>query len=655
MWQAIFSVAERKEGEMKNKSLFGIMLTMFLVLTLFSGLPVKAQWEDGVIKIGAVGPMAWIQGQGVSEGTQLAADQINAGPDGNLAATADNGIWVGAKQYKVEIVTADTLRGMPDPTGTTGAAAASDLVSAGVNFVVGGFRTEACLGLREVLMDYKKIWIIAGAATNELIDCVDDPTCGKCVRCDYDRYKYCFRGTPVNSTELFKAIAGYLKWLMIAKLMPLYTWGAPYPSADEDTPLKVAVITEALTWADVIDQYLTSEMFWNYPAIYGCMDMNGAHPVSGFKMGGVDIVYNARVSPVTTDVSAELAGVKASGARLLIDVISGPSGRTLAKQWADMEVNAFLVGIDVPGQEFPLHWTATAGKCETETFLVTCGSRTPCNLRTTAYYDVYNAKYDHAPIYTSYGAYDAVIALEQMLELGPDGTDGNADDPDWWDPSQSVEGLIPYMEAGVRDGSKPVWDYCMGTTYANLAITSRFKYTGIHPMGTAAYDAIISHGTTSYLDINPTMQGTLHDIHSGPLNSSYIPGQDEAHGPFWFEQWTRSLLGQWQEKEGAGSLEVVFPLNPTYATKTKIPEIMYPLAETDLYTDGVISSLDLYMILLTWQSKAGETAWIANGAFTGLNADMNYDKKITIADAGVVAKVYGQNSTDYGLPWPLPQ
>jgi len=217
-----------------------------------------------------------------------------------------------------------------DPDVTMGTQAMTQLMSYGVDFVQGGFRTEAVIGERTVAMNNKKIFTITGASTDELIDHPNIVTYPDTVRANYDRYKYMFRTTPVNSTTLFYSIASFLAYTMIAKLMPIYTLYAK--------PFKIAVVSENLAWTAVMHMYLSMPYFWN--------------TVLGLQAyGGVNVVYANKVDPVGTEwVPGVLTAIADSGARLIVEVISGPSGRAFVQQWGTVETNAALAGIDVPGQ-----------------------------------------------------------------------------------------------------------------------------------------------------------------------------------------------------------------------------------------------------------------------------------------------------------------
>jgi len=650
---------------MKLKVFAGFTLTLFLLITVFSAIPVKS--DPGTIKIGVIGPMPWIQGQGMKEGTEIALDMLDGvfdGVDGTILG------------QEVELVFADTLRGKPDPDAETGRAAALELMAAGCDFVIGGFRTEALLSAREVVMDYKKIWTIAGAATNELIDCanrynyplVTPPNpCGACVRCDYARYKYMFRATPINSTVLVTSIATHLQkellgyWLWVG-----YTLGdcMGYPAYYTDTdasynvtagdtratpvckcadgsgtflmpgivapgdcdigaPLmkvpvygkltklygrdlgqtyndgightypvmqvQVAVITEALVWADVIDLMLSYSAI--YPAIMGPF----AH-----------VNYHARISPVATDVSGEIAGALAQNCHVIIHVISGPAGRAFASQWKDAsgdgvgQLRAIAIGIDVPGQEIPAHWDLTTGKAETEAFLVTSGQRTPLTPGVVNFYDQTVSRYGHAPIYTSYGSYDALIGLKKRLET----------DVDSW--------------------------ASLGYTAADLA--DQAKYDDIVPVLEGLYrpDALV--GKFKYTE--------HHDVLSTQLDENW--GDASAPG------YVRALQGQWQKDPltGEGRLEIVYPYAgwaATFAKKFIIPEYMYesttgvPLGEVDLNVDGTVDVTgDVAQVQAAYLAVAGDSAW-------NRVCDMDGNYLIDVKDVARVAWDIGETQT---LPLP---
>src|SRR6185295_883222 len=83
------------------------------------------------IKIGVLGPMAFVQGENHWAGAEMARDEINKA----------GGISVGGKKRTVELVRADTneIQSVPDATNAIERVITRDKV----DFLIGGFRSEA--------------------------------------------------------------------------------------------------------------------------------------------------------------------------------------------------------------------------------------------------------------------------------------------------------------------------------------------------------------------------------------------------------------------------------------------------------------------------------------------------------------------------------
>src|SRR5450759_2859313 len=158
-----------------KKGIF-VSAIMFLFAVL-SGVTAFGQ----EIKIGVIGPMKFVQGIGHWNGAVMAADEINA----------KGGVKVGNKTMQIKLIKADSneFLNVTDATNAMERLITKDKV----NFVVGGFRTEAVLAMQDIAMDYKKIFIGCGAASKILCDRVGE---------NYSRYKYWFRGTPFNEYYL---------------------------------------------------------------------------------------------------------------------------------------------------------------------------------------------------------------------------------------------------------------------------------------------------------------------------------------------------------------------------------------------------------------------------------------------------------------------
>src|SRR5262245_43833650 len=172
------------------------------------------------IKIAVLGPMNFVQGENHWAGAEMARDEINKA----------GGISIGGKKRMVELVKADTneIQSVPDASNAVERVITRDKV----DYLIGGFRSEAVLAMQEVAMDYKKIFLGAGAADAKL---------GENVEKNYDRYKYWFRITPTKAPDLFRTLMAVLG--DIAEQVRT--------STKSDTP-KIAIVAEKAVWTEPI-------------------------------------------------------------------------------------------------------------------------------------------------------------------------------------------------------------------------------------------------------------------------------------------------------------------------------------------------------------------------------------------------------------------
>src|SRR3989441_11668277 len=147
-------------------------------------------FAQGTIKLAILGPMAFVQGENHWAGAEMARDEINKA----------GGISVGGRRMQVELVRADTneIQSVPDATNAMERAITRDKA----DYLIGGFRSEAVLAMQEVAMDYKKLFLGAGAAHSKL---------GANVEANYDRDKYWVRVTPVKDVELARSVFAVLR------------------------------------------------------------------------------------------------------------------------------------------------------------------------------------------------------------------------------------------------------------------------------------------------------------------------------------------------------------------------------------------------------------------------------------------------------------
>jgi branched-chain amino acid transport system substrate-binding protein len=331
----------------------------------WSGLALSAD----TIKIGVIGPMQFVQGKGHWNGATMAAEEINA----------KGGVAVGGKKMKIELVKADSNEFI----NVTDATNAMELLCTRdkVDFIVGGFRTEAVLAMQDIAMDSKKIFIGCGAAHPELCTRVAE---------NYDRYKYFFRGTPFNSNFLVKTcfiqmayIGGVLKQQLGLE------------------KVKVAIVAEKAVWVD--------------PMITAA---EGFIPKMGMEVAGV-----WRPSPVATDVMAELSAIQSSGAQMVLALFSSSVGIPFARQAGELKIPAAIVGINVEAQKSGF-WQATQQMGNYITTINTYCPGVEYNELTTPFMEEYTKRFNEPPTYTAdtYAAIKSALvpAIEKTGSLDPD-------------------------------------------------------------------------------------------------------------------------------------------------------------------------------------------------------------------------------------------
>jgi len=351
---------------MKNFKAFWVFILAFALIAAFNIPAVGAQ---KTIKIGVIGPMQFVQGKGHWNGAVMAADEINA----------KGGVKVGDKKMKIELVKADSNEFL----NVTDATNAMELLMTRdkVDFVIGGFRSEAVLAMQDIAMDYKKIFIGCGAAHPEL--------CTRVAK-DYDTYKYFFRQTPVNSSFLVRN--SFIHMATVAGIM----------KASLNIPkIRVAVVAEKAMWADPL-----------IPAAQGFIPKLG-HEISGVW----------RPSPVATDVTAELSAIQRADTNVILTFFSSSVGIPFARQAGELKIPAALVGINVEAQKDGF-WQATQGNGNYVMTLNTYSRDVEANELTKPFVDKYVERFGETPTYTAdtYAAiiYNIVPAIEMTGTLDAD-------------------------------------------------------------------------------------------------------------------------------------------------------------------------------------------------------------------------------------------
>jgi len=568
----------------KKRIISGIMVTMFLVTMVTVAFPVQVSASTGdPIVIGLIGPMGWIQWDGIKEGAIMARDIINNAP------ANDKGMWDGSEYHLIQFVEIDE-HGVPVPDPTAGV---TELLTAldthpDMQFLMGGFQEGCVLPIREAAMDYaalhkRPIWDICGTSVDQFIDdgpAKDNPYDD--VRENYERYKYMFRSDPMNATWLGKQLFAMAGMLQIPKLKAVY--GIP-----QDGLLPTYIIAEDLIWVEAI--------------------LSGPGGLlASADLLGLDIVGVGRPSSIETDFGPFLDAIEASGAKLIIHTFSAVAGATFIKQWGERKVPAVPVGINVESQMLEFY-ASVGGKCEYETIMSALGTRTNINpnakpLSTVEFWDAYSAKFGHAPIYTAWGSYLYPLLLNKSCAQ--------------WYGKQGDE-IIPIIEA----------------TYEPDTYLGVFRYTTYHDLYCDEYSLAPIWPPASGSSIG-TIRAHLPQWQAGRLEIVWPRGynlvlMDPTPLP-WARKWK---IPPWVyslgETDFAGGPSIPIP-PPKIAADAGLPTGLFG---TFTSADGTVGPADMTPATSYWQQTC---------PWTLLEADMDGNQFIDIDDVARVALDWGKTA-----------
>jgi branched-chain amino acid transport system substrate-binding protein len=334
------------------------MLRTVIVGLVALGFAFGAQAQT--IKIAILGPMAFVQGENHWAGAEMARDEINKA----------GGVNVGGKRMRIELVRADTneIASVPDATNAIERVITRDKV----DFLIGGFRSEAVLAMQEVAMDYKKLFLGVGAAHSKL---------GLNVEQNYARYKYWFRVAPTKDVDLARtlfAVMGSIGQQIRADLKT-------------DTP-KVAILAEKAVWTE---------------GLIAAAQKTLPGPLK------MEVVGLWQPSATATDVTAELSAIERSGAHIVFTMLSGPVGISVGRQMGERNMKAVAWGINVEGQKEEF-WQAAAGKAQFVSTLDTY-SEVEMTPKTIPFVRAFRERFKKAPTYTA-ATYDAIMLLKTVIE-----------------------------------------------------------------------------------------------------------------------------------------------------------------------------------------------------------------------------------------------
>ena len=337
------------------------MLRSFIVGLAASALAgvFNSAAQAQTIKIAILGPMAFVQGENHWAGAEMARDEINKA----------GGVNVGGKRRQIELIRADTneTKSVPDATNAVERVITRDKV----DFLIGGFRSEAVLAMQEVAMDHKKIFLGAGAAHSKLGQNVED---------NYSRYKYWFRYTPTKDVDLARTLFAVMNSIAQQVRTELKA----------ETP-KVAILAEKAVWTEALIAGVQKTL----PAM---------------KM---EVVGLWQPSAQASDVTAELSAIDRSGAHIVFTMLSDVVGITVGRQMGERNMKAVAWGINVEGQKDEF-WKATAGKAQFVSTLDTYAEveMTP---KTIPFVQAFKKRFGKAPTYNA-ATYDAIMFLKANIE-----------------------------------------------------------------------------------------------------------------------------------------------------------------------------------------------------------------------------------------------
>ena len=293
------------------KWLSGCLLGCVVILLAGFLVPESLAQPKSKIKIGVIGPMQFLAGMDQWAGAVIGADQVNKA----------GGVKVGGKDYEIELVSKDSneIRNIDD-----GVRAVEELITYNkVNFITGGYRSEAVLAMQEVMADHKVPWVSASVAT---------PALCERIKKNYDRYKYFFRQGSLNS--IYTAMVTIIELDMVGNKIRK-EMGIAKP--------RVAVLAEKALYADPIVELVKKS----------CSSMD------------MEIVGVWRPSPTSTDVTAELNAIKKAGAQIIYFMSTMELGIAVSKQWGELKIPAALMGMNSMSMS-DRHWAATDGMCNYE-------------------------------------------------------------------------------------------------------------------------------------------------------------------------------------------------------------------------------------------------------------------------------------------------
>ena len=324
--------------------------------------------------IGLAAPAAFAQPKPIRIGVPTSM-QLQVGRDTQDAikmAIDDVNAKGGVLGRKLEMVVADETEN-PE----TGISAIKKLTAdEKVDVLVGGYTSGVTLAQLPHISSAKTIYLGVGAAS---------PGITAKVKQDYDNYKYVFRVGPLNSAHQARQLTGFVSNFVKGEL------GIS----------KVAIVGENAKWVQDLVPLLKK----------------------GATEAGADVRATEFFDAQTSDFSPLFSKVKESGAQYMVVVLSHASSDIFAKQWHDSRFPMPYGGIDVKSMDGDF-CQRIGGKSVGE-MAANFAVRAPLTARTIPFFDEFAKKTSRSPVYTAFGANDAVYMYADAVKKAGS-TDTNA-------------------------------------------------------------------------------------------------------------------------------------------------------------------------------------------------------------------------------------
>lgn len=319
-------------------------------------------------------PAVWSQGKPIRIGVPTAM-QLQVGRDTQDAikmAIDDLNAKGGVLGRKLEMVVADETEN-PE----TGISAIKKLTAdEKVDVLIGGYTSGVTLAQLPHISAAKTIYLGVGSAS---------PAIQAKVKTDYDNYKYVFRVGPLNSAHQARQLTGFISNFVKGEL----------------GITKVAIVGENAKWVQDLVPLLKK----------------------GATEAGADVRATEFFDSQTSDFSPLFSKIKESGAQYMVVVLSHASSDIFAKQWYDSRFPMPYGGIDVKSMDGD--FCGRIGGKSVGEMAANFAVRAPLTPKTIPFFDEFRKRTNRSPVYTAFGANDAVYIYAQAVNRAKS-TDANA-------------------------------------------------------------------------------------------------------------------------------------------------------------------------------------------------------------------------------------